>query len=113
MTIPRRTCVTAVLALLLSVLAPLACALPAAAQSTGGSFGGGDFSSGGGSSGGSSGGGYSGGGGSSYSSGGAGMNPGIGGAFCLCVMVLGFLAVAMFVERLRKRGKGRAHFRPP
>jgi len=110
---PTRTRLAAVLALLLAVLlamlSPVACALPAAAQSTGGSFGGGDFSSGGGSSGGSSGGaggGYSGGGGSSYSSGGSGTNPGIGGAFCLCVMVLGFLAVAMFVERLRKRGKG-------
>lgn len=93
-----------VLALLLSVLAPLACALPVAAQSTGGSFGGGNFS-GGGSSGGSSGGGYSG-GGSRYSSGGGGTNPGFGGGFCLCAMVLGVFAVIVLVERRRKGGKG-------
>ncbi len=111
----RRALAALTLSLTLSVvaLAPLGLAATARAQETGGSFGGGDFSSGGGSSGGggggggfssggsdfgSSGGGFSG-GGFSGSSGSGGASGGGFGAFCLCVMVVGFLLVYLVINR--------------
>ena len=104
----------------LFVVFVLAVALPALAQTTGGSFGGGDFSGGGGGGsdsygggggsyggdyGGSYGGSYPSYGGGGYSGGGGGGSMGCGG-LCCTGLIIGIVVVLMMIQQRRQGGMG-------